>query len=115
MLYKLCFIKYLCVILQYGRQNIESVRKKNGTWNPNKEFNTEGKSESPTKIEKNATTTFSDTQDGSLGNTVIARSDLILVPEPDVQNHKNHVDKSELGSSDHPLSTINDNDKQVNL
>lgn len=85
------------VVLQYGRQNIENVRKRNGTWDSGKDFNVEEECESPTILPKNSTVTSSKTQNGSLGNSVIARSkDLILVPEPEAQNHKNHINESNL-------------------
>lgn len=94
-------------MLQYGRQNIENVRKRNGTWDSNEDFNVEQECESPTIPPKNSTLTASKMQNGSLGNTVIARSkDLILVPEPEAQNHKNHIDESKP-ENNRELSTMN--------
>lgn len=95
------------IVLQYGRQNIENVRKKNGTWDLDKDFNVEEECESPTIPLKNSTVTSFKMQNGSVGNTVIARSkDLILVPEPEAQNHKNHIDESKL-ENNCEVSTIN--------
>lgn len=100
----------LFVVLQYGRQNIESVRKRNGTRDPDKDLNTE--EESPTITEKDSTVTSPKMQNGNVSNSVIARSkDLILVPEPEMHNHKNHVEQSNL--EDNHESMIHD--KEVNL
>lgn len=96
------------VVLQYGRQNIESVRKKNGTRDPDEDLNVE---ESPTITEKDSTSPK--IQNGNVSNSVIARSkDLILVPEPEMHNHKNHVHESSL-ENNHESSMIDD--KEVNL
>lgn len=39
-------------------------------------------------------------QNGMLSSNVIARStDLILVPEPEMQNHKNHLEETKTESS----------------
>lgn len=93
-------------VLQYGRQNIESVRKRNGTWDSDDDYNAE-ECKSPAIPPKNSTVTSSKMQNGSLGNTVIARSkDLILVPQPDAQNHKNHIDESKL-ENNCKVSTVN--------
>lgn len=97
-------------MLQYGRQNIESVRKRNGILarDPNKDLSTEEECESPTVTEKDSTITSPKMQNGSVSNSVIARSkDLILVPEPEMQNHKNHVDESSLGNN-HESSVVDD-------
>ncbi|XP_032676193.1 glycerol-3-phosphate acyltransferase 3 isoform X5 [Odontomachus brunneus] len=58
--------------------------------------------------------TSSKMQNGSVGNTVIARSkDLILVPEPEAQNHKNHIDESKL-ENNCEMSTINNDEDSFN-
>lgn len=102
--------------MQYGRQNIESVRKRNGTWEEENESEDEGggphgvtenykKSNDIDKMNK--------IQNGGLGNTVIARSkDLILVPGPDThQNNKNHVENLKSGGD---LVDVG-NEKEVNF
>lgn len=86
---------------------MENARKRNGTWDWDNDHNVEEECESPAIPPKNSTVTSSKMQNGSLGNTVIARSkDLILVPEPEAQNHKNHIDESKLGNN-REVSTIN--------
>lgn len=101
---------YLFTVLQYGRQNIENVKKKNGTRDLDEDLGTE--EESPTITEHSSTITSLKAQNGCVGNSVIARSkDLILVPEPDAHNHKNHVDEANLTNDQ--TSTIDD--KEVNL
>ncbi|XP_032676191.1 glycerol-3-phosphate acyltransferase 3 isoform X3 [Odontomachus brunneus] len=108
------YIKLLLALFEYGRQNIENVRKKNGTWDLNKDFNVEEECESPTILLKNSMVTSSKMQNGSVGNTVIARSkDLILVPEPEAQNHKNHIDESKL-ENNCEMSTINNDEDSFN-
>ncbi|XP_012230081.1 glycerol-3-phosphate acyltransferase 4 isoform X3 [Linepithema humile] len=104
------YIKLLLALFEYGRQNIESVKKKNGT----RDLDTEEGCESPTIIERGSTITSSKAQNGCIGNSVIARSkDLILVPEPDTHNHKNHVDEANL-TDDHKTSTIDDEENSLN-
>lgn len=96
--------------LQYGRQNIESVKKRNG--NRDEDDNTEEECESPTITDKNSTVTSTKTENGCVGNTVIARSkDLILVPEPEMHNNKNPI--NENIKTDHETATIDD--KEVDL
>lgn len=52
-------------------------------------------------------------QNGNVSNSVIARSkDLILVPEPEMHNHKNHVDESNF-KSNHESPMVDD--KEVNF
>jgi glycerol-3-phosphate O-acyltransferase 3/4 len=100
-------------MLQYGRQNIESVKKRNGSRDPDEDSSGEKECESPAIMEKDVTVISPKTQNGCVGNSVIARSkDLILVPEPEAQNHKNHIDESKP-KNNHKTSTIDD--KEVNL
>ncbi|XP_053977894.1 glycerol-3-phosphate acyltransferase 3 isoform X4 [Hylaeus volcanicus] len=93
------YIKLLLALFEYGRQNIEYVKKRNGTWNePDDE-------EHEPLVEKqnvpNCIGTKRKMQNGVLGNTVIARSkDLILVPEPETQNHKNDLEESKAETSE---------------
>lgn len=94
-------------VLQYGRQNIENVRKRNGTRShPDGEVGAEEERGSPAIHESSSTVTSSGkTQNGSVGNTVIARSkDSILVP--DAENQKNHVEKTKLKNDDETSSTV---------
>ncbi|XP_014489374.1 PREDICTED: glycerol-3-phosphate acyltransferase 3 isoform X2 [Dinoponera quadriceps] len=105
------YIKLLLALFEYGRQNIENVRKRNGTWDKNYK---EEECESMAIPPKNSTVTSSKMQNGSLGNTVIARSkDLILVPEPEAQNHKNHMDESKL-ENNHEVSALNNKEDSLN-
>ncbi|XP_011153593.2 glycerol-3-phosphate acyltransferase 3 isoform X1 [Harpegnathos saltator] len=107
------YIKLLLALFEYGRQNIENVKKRNGTWDSDEDFNVEEECESPTIPLKNSTVTASKMQNGSLGNTVIARSkDLILVPEPEAQNHKNHINESKL-ENNCEVSTINNKEDSL--
>jgi len=100
-------------MLQYGRQNIENVKKRNGSRDPDEDSSEEEECESPAIMEKDVTVTSPNTQNGCVGNSVIARSkDLILVPEPEAQNHKNHIDELK-SKNNHKISTMND--KEVSL
>lgn len=99
-------------MLQYGRQNIENVRKRNGTRDRNKILNMEEECESPTVTGKDSTITSPKMQNGNVSNVIARSKDLILVPEPEMHNHKNHVDESNL-KNDHEQSMIDD--KEVNL
>ncbi|XP_011693565.1 PREDICTED: glycerol-3-phosphate acyltransferase 3 isoform X2 [Wasmannia auropunctata] len=106
------YIKLLLALFEYGRQNIENVRKRNGTRDRNKNLNIE--EESPTITEKDSTMTSPKMQNGNVSNSVIARSkDLILVPEPEMQNHKSHVDESSL-KNDHEPSMMDDKEDSLN-
>ncbi|EZA55285.1 Glycerol-3-phosphate acyltransferase [Ooceraea biroi] len=99
----------------YGRQNIENVKKRNGSRDPDKDSGVEEECESPAIMEKNLTVTSPKTQNGCVGNSVIARSkDLILVPEPEAQNHKNHIDESKELKNSHETSTIDDKEDGLN-
>lgn len=104
-----CIFYEWFIVLQYGRQNIENVKKRNGNRDAEEEF------ESPTIMEKNSTITSTKAENGCAGNSVIARSkDFILVPEPEMHNHKNHVPESNLKNDQQETSTI-DEIKEVNL
>ncbi|TGZ55898.1 Glycerol-3-phosphate acyltransferase 4, partial [Temnothorax longispinosus] len=95
----------------YGRQNIESVRKRNGTRDPDEDLIEE---ESPTITEKDSTVTSPKMQNGNVSNSVIARSkDLILVPEPEMHNYKNQIDESSL-KNNHESSIIDDKEDTLN-
>ncbi|KYN09248.1 Glycerol-3-phosphate acyltransferase 3 [Trachymyrmex cornetzi] len=70
--------------------------------------------ESPTITEKDSTIISPKMQNGNVSNSVIARSkDLILVPEPEMHNYKNHVNKSSL-KNDHKPSIIDDKEDSLN-
>lgn len=97
------------IVLQYGRQNIESVKKRNGTRDVDENLSIEEGCESSTIMGKNSTITSTKAQNGCAGNSVIARSkDFILVPEPEMHNHKNHVEESNLKNDQQEPSTINE-------
>lgn len=101
-------------MLQYGRQNIESVKKRNGTRDADENLSTEEGCESQTIMEKNSTVTSTKTQNGCAGNSVIARSkDFILVPEPETHNHESHIEESNLKNDQQETSI--DKVKEVNL
>nr|XP_031843070.1 glycerol-3-phosphate acyltransferase 4 isoform X3 [Nomia melanderi] len=95
------YIKLLLALFEYGRQNIENVKKRNGTWKQDND-NTEGEHEPLVEKQNthNSTGAENKRQNGVLGNSVIARSkDLILVPEPEMQNHRNHLEESKADKS----------------
>ncbi|XP_015602918.1 glycerol-3-phosphate acyltransferase 3 isoform X2 [Cephus cinctus] len=85
--------------VEYGRQNIEKVKKRNGTWEKEQDESEDEGGGSPTILENHnhfgSTHKKTKTVNGVSGNnSVIARSkDLILVPEPETQSNKNHVNK----------------------
>lgn len=82
------------MLIQYGRQNIEHVKKRNGNWT------VEGEE---SEDEGGGTTSHTDNscekkqQNGAIGNFVIAKStDLILVPEPEM--HHEEETETKVGS-----------------
>ncbi|XP_015602919.1 glycerol-3-phosphate acyltransferase 3 isoform X3 [Cephus cinctus] len=93
------YVKMLLTIFEYGRQNIEKVKKRNGTWEKEQDESEDEGGGSPTILENHnhfgSTHKKTKTVNGVSGNnSVIARSkDLILVPEPETQSNKNHVNK----------------------
>ncbi|XP_061941718.1 glycerol-3-phosphate acyltransferase 4 isoform X4 [Apis cerana] len=95
------YIKLLLTLFEYGRQNIENVKKKNGTWTENdQDADEENESRHIEKQNVQNWKTENDMQNGMLSSNVIARStDLILVPEPEMQNHKNHLEETKTESS----------------
>ncbi|XP_043268590.1 glycerol-3-phosphate acyltransferase 3 isoform X2 [Venturia canescens] len=110
------YIKLLLTLFEYGRQNIESVRKKNGTWEQEENESEDEGGGPPSGITDNHNTKHLDnkktkTQNGSVGNSVIARSkDLILLPDPDaLPNHKNNSENSTEGA-DLPVVVDNENE-----
>ncbi|XP_070151189.1 glycerol-3-phosphate acyltransferase 4 isoform X2 [Polyergus mexicanus] len=103
------YIKLLLALFEYGRQNIENVKKRNGNRDADENLSTEEGFESPTIMEKNSTITSTKAENGCAGNSVIARSkDFILVPEPEMHNHKNHVQESNLKNDQQETSTIDE-------
>lgn len=87
-------------MLQYGRQNIENVKKRNGTWHRDDDAEEEHEPLVEKQNMQNSTRAKHKLQNGVLGNNVIARSkDLILVPEPEMQNHRNHLEESKSQAS----------------
>ncbi|KAL7297948.1 hypothetical protein TKK_0008966 [Trichogramma kaykai] len=91
------YIKLLLALFEYGRQNIEHVKKRNGTWEVDGGDSEDEGSESPTnpKSNKEPTDKEKKSQNGSLGNSVIARStDLVLVPiDQTTQNNEKIVEE----------------------
>lgn len=104
--YNICIYTFL---FQYGRQNIENVKKKNGTWTENdQDADEENESRHVEKQNVQNWKTENDMQNGMLSSNVIARStDLILVPEPEMQNHKNHLEETKTESSQTSTTTVN--------
>lgn len=100
-------------MFQYGRQNIESVKKKNGTWSPREEeVDEEQESRHVEKQNVQNWKTETKMQNGVLlSNTVIARSkDLIMVPEPEMQNQKNHLEETKAESSQESAPVVGKNE-----
>ncbi|XP_012153258.1 glycerol-3-phosphate acyltransferase 4 isoform X1 [Megachile rotundata] len=95
------YIKLLLALFEYGRQNIENVKKRNGTWNQDDdEVDEEFESRHVEKQNVQNLKTENKMQNGVLSNNVIARSkDLILVPEPEMQNHRNHLEEIKAENS----------------
>ncbi|XP_076295942.1 glycerol-3-phosphate acyltransferase 4 isoform X2 [Lasioglossum baleicum] len=85
---------------QYGRQNIENVKKRNGTWH--RDVDDADEEHQPLIEKQNAHNSMSPSHKGQNGVlSVIARSkDLILVPEPEMQNHRNHLEESKAAESE---------------
>uniref|UniRef100_A0A0C9QCN7 AGPAT6_1 protein n=1 Tax=Fopius arisanus TaxID=64838 RepID=A0A0C9QCN7_9HYME len=96
------YIKLLLTLFEYGRQNIEKVRnEKNNYEHGTGESEDEGGGSSPS-TEKPPTSNNSkeNCKNGSIGNTVIARSkELILVPEPETHKDNNTTEKQEIKSN----------------
>ncbi|CAD6233813.1 GSCOCG00007308001-RA-CDS, partial [Cotesia congregata] len=108
------YIKMLLTLFEYGRLNIEKVRLQGKTQDDkNKQDKGGGGGEfnsSTDSFNSSFETDDGKFKNGSLGNTVIARSrDLILVPEPE-QKNKNNEDKS---SKKDPQTDDDVNDKVV--
>lgn len=78
------------------------MKKRNGTWNQDEEeADEELESRHVEKQNVQNLKTENKMQNGVLSNsTVIARSkDLILVPEPEMQNHRNHLEETKAENS----------------
>lgn len=61
-------------MLQYGRQNIENVKKRNGTWHRDDDAEEEHEPLVEKQNMQNSTRARHKLQNGVLGNNVIARS-----------------------------------------
>ncbi|XP_026674165.1 glycerol-3-phosphate acyltransferase 4 isoform X3 [Ceratina calcarata] len=111
------YIKLLLALFEYGRQNIESVKKTNGTWNQDDEDTDEEECESRHVENQNVQNlqTESNMQNGTaLGHNVIARTkDLILVPVPEVQNQKNHLEETKAENSQTPAQSASKNEALI--
>ncbi|XP_058804839.1 glycerol-3-phosphate acyltransferase 3 isoform X3 [Phymastichus coffea] len=88
------YIKLLLALFEYGRQNIEHVKKSNGNWTvEGEESEDEGGGRLDRELDKERASAEQKPQNGAIGNTVIAKSkDLILVPEPEM-HHEDEQDK----------------------
>ncbi|XP_048268460.1 glycerol-3-phosphate acyltransferase 3-like isoform X1 [Bombus terrestris] len=99
------YIKLLLTLFEYGRQNIENVKKKNGTWKQNDE-DTDEECESRHVEKQNVQNWKTESMQNGVSSSVIARStDLILVPEPEMQNHKNHLEETKTENSQTPATS----------
>ena len=92
------------------------MRNSNGIWEQEDHESEDEGGGSPGIIENKKTLNIvmkkTKTQNGSVGNSVIARSkDFILLPDPDAQNQKNNVANSKTGH----LTQDVGNEKQVNF
>ncbi|KAG8033857.1 hypothetical protein G9C98_008338 [Cotesia typhae] len=109
------YIKMLLTLFEYGRLNIEKVRLQGKTQDDKNKQDKGGGGEfnsSTDSFNSSFETDDGKFKNGSLGNTVIARSrDLILVPEPEHKN-KNNEDKS---SKKNPQTDDDVNDKEKNI
>ncbi|KAK9295933.1 hypothetical protein QLX08_009902 [Tetragonisca angustula] len=103
------YIKLLLTLFEYGRQNIENVKKKNGTWKQSDE-DVDEEYESRHVEKQNVQNWKTENLQNGVSSNVIARStDLILVPEPEMQNHKNHLEETKTENSQTPTS-VNKNE-----
>ncbi|KAL2736566.1 glycerol-3-phosphate acyltransferase 4 isoform X1 [Vespula maculifrons] len=86
------YVKLLLALFEYGRQNIEKERNKNNTLEEEEEHESITRN-TQQKLNKHSMDKEFQIQNGIMSNNqVIARStDLILLPEPEMQNNKNHV------------------------
>ena len=97
-------------LFQYGRQNIENVKKKNGTWKQSNE-DVDEEYESRHVEKQNVQNWKTENLQNGVSSNVIARStDLILVPEPEMQNHKNHLEETKTENSQTPTASVNKNE-----
>lgn len=97
-------------LFQYGRQNIENVKKRNGTWKQNDE-DADEEYESRHVEKQNVQNWKTENMQNGVSSNVIARStDLILVPEPEMQNHKNHLEETKTENSQTPTASVNKNE-----
>ncbi|KAI4480136.1 hypothetical protein M0804_010497 [Polistes exclamans] len=88
------YIKLLLALFEFGRQNIEKERNKNNTSEEEDEYESISRNMKK-KLDKHSVDKECQMQNGIVSNNqVIARStDLILLPEPEMQNNKNHTDE----------------------
>ncbi|KAL2715640.1 glycerol-3-phosphate acyltransferase 4 isoform X1 [Vespula squamosa] len=86
------YVKLLLALFEYGRQNIEKERNKNNTLEEEEEHESITRN-TKQKLNKHSMDKEFQIQNGIMSNNqVIARStDLILLPEPEMQNNKNHI------------------------
>ncbi|XP_060824941.1 glycerol-3-phosphate acyltransferase 3 isoform X1 [Bombus pascuorum] len=107
------YIKLLLTLFEYGRQNIENVKKKNGTWKQNDE-DTDEEYESRHVEKQNVQNWKTESMQNGVSSSVIARStDLILVPEPEMQNHKNHLEETKTENSQTPTTSTSKNETLI--
>ncbi|XP_046825501.1 glycerol-3-phosphate acyltransferase 3-like isoform X1 [Vespa crabro] len=88
------YVKLLLALFEYGRQNIEKERNKNNILEEEEEHESIARN-TQQKLNKHSMDKEFQIQNGIMSNNqVIARStDLILLPEPEMQNNKNHIDE----------------------
>ncbi|XP_051175458.1 glycerol-3-phosphate acyltransferase 3 isoform X1 [Leptopilina boulardi] len=113
------YVKLLLTLFEFGRQNIEIEKKRNGTWHIEEDDSEDEGGGTPTSQNNhnscNSKQKGEKTKNGVVGSFVIARSkDLILVPEPEVQNHKEQLENEERNKTDEQHLNTGEN-KEVSL
>ncbi|CAK9824599.1 Glycerol-3-phosphate acyltransferase 3-like [Anthophora retusa] len=109
------YIKLLLTLFEYGRQNIEYVKKRNGTWIQDEEdADEEYQTRHVEKQNEQNWKTENKMQNGVLSSNVIARSKgLIMMPEPEVQNHKNYLEETKAETSQPSSTAVSKNETLI--
>lgn len=105
--------------MQFGRQNIEIEKKRNGTWHIEEDDSEDEGGGTPTSQKNhnslNSKQKSEKTKNGVVGNSVIARNkDLILVPEPEIQSQKEQIENQERNKTNEQHLNPDDN-KEVGI
>ncbi|XP_043461180.1 glycerol-3-phosphate acyltransferase 3 [Leptopilina heterotoma] len=113
------YVKLLLTLFEFGRQNIEIERKRNGTWHIEEDDSEDEGGGTPTSQNNHNSCDSKQksekTKNGVVGSSVIARNkDLILVPEPEIQSQKEQIENQERNKTDEQHLNPDDN-KEVTL